>query len=115
VDDHSADLGSVADVYLERLAARGVEYLFGNAGSDFAPLIEAFARAAALGRAVPRPITVPHENVAVALAMGYTMVTGRPQVVMLHTNVGMANGLCQLLNASRLDLPMLFTSGRTPR
>ena len=38
--------GSVAAAYLALLAHRGVDYLFGNAGTDFAPLIEAYAQAA---------------------------------------------------------------------
>ena len=33
---------SAAEAYLELLASRGVEYFFGNAGTDFAPLIEAY-------------------------------------------------------------------------
>jgi hypothetical protein len=39
-------VGSVAEAYLALLAERGVEYLFANAGTDFAPLVEAFAKAA---------------------------------------------------------------------
>ena len=35
---------STAEAYLELLAARGVEYFFANAGTDFAPLIEAYAK-----------------------------------------------------------------------
>ena len=105
---------SVADAFLALLANRGADYFFANAGTDFTPLIEAFARAEALNLRVPKPIAVPHENVAMALAMGYTMVSGKPQVVMVHTNVGTANALCQILNANRLNLPMIVAAGRTP-
>ena len=73
---------SVAAAYLALLADRGVEYLFGNAGTDFAPLIEAYAKRGAQGQAIPRPITVPHEVPAVAMAHGYAMVTGRVQAVL---------------------------------
>ena len=72
-----AAVESTAEAYLELLAARGVEYLFANAGTDFAPLIEAYAKRGAQGQAAPRPITVPHEIPAVAMAHGYAMVTGR--------------------------------------
>jgi acetolactate synthase-1/2/3 large subunit len=44
---------TVADAYLEILADRGVEYLFANAGTDFAPLIEALSKAQTLG--TPHP------------------------------------------------------------
>jgi len=47
---------NVAGAYLALLADRGVDYLFGNAGTDFAPLIEAYSQAAQTGAAVPRPI-----------------------------------------------------------
>jgi acetolactate synthase-1/2/3 large subunit len=109
-----ANIESTAEAYLELLAARGVEYFFGNGGTDFAPIIEAYARRFAHGQTLPRPITVPHEIVAVAMAHGYAMVTGRAQVVMLHVIVGTANGLGGVINAARANVPMLFSAGRTP-
>jgi acetolactate synthase-1/2/3 large subunit len=105
---------STAEAYLELLAARGVEYFFGNAGTDFAPIIEAYARRGAHGQLLPRPITVPHEVPAVAMAHGYAMVTGRPQAVMVHVIVGAANALGGVINAARSNVPMLFTAGRNP-
>src|SRR5438445_179890 len=109
-----ATIESTAEAYLELLAARGVEYLFGNAGTDFAPLVEAYARRYAHGQTLPRPLTVPHEVVAVSMAHGYAMVTGRAQAVMLHVIVGTANGLGGVINAARANVPMLFTAGRNP-
>jgi acetolactate synthase-1/2/3 large subunit len=103
-----------AEEYLEALSAQGIEHLFCNPGTDFAPIVEAFARAARSNRVVPRPMVVPHENAAVGMAHGYTMVTGKPQAVMLHTNVGTANSINMLINASRDRVPILLTSGRTP-
>ncbi len=105
---------TVADAYLAVLADRGVDYLFANAGTDFAPLIEALAKAQALGTAHPTPIACPHENTAQHMAIGYYLATGRPQLTMMHVNVGTANGMNGLLNASRGNVPMLFTAGRTP-
>jgi hypothetical protein len=46
---------STAEAYLELLAARGVDYLFANAGTDFAPLIEAYAKRFAEGHVRRRP------------------------------------------------------------
>src|SRR5256885_11448579 len=109
-----ADIETTAEAYLELLAARGVEYFFGNAGTDFAPIIEAYARRGAHGQLLPRPITVPHEVPAVAMAHGYAMVTGRPQAVMVHVIVGTANALGGVINAARGGGPMLFTAGRHP-
>lgn len=109
-----ASVESAAEAYLELLAARRVEYFFGNAGTDFAPIIEAYARREAQGQVLPRPLTVPHEIPAVAMAHGYAMVTGRPQVVMVHVTVGTANALSGLINAARARAPILMTAGRTP-
>ncbi len=103
-----------AEDYLDALAANGIDHLFCNPGTDFAPIVEAFARAARTNRKVPRPMVVPHENAAMSMAHGYTMVTGKPQAVMLHTNVGTANAINMLIDASRDRVPVLLTSGRTP-
>ncbi len=105
---------TVADAYLSVLADRGVDYLFANAGTDFAPLIEALAKAQALNTNTPTPITCPHENTAQHMAIGHYLVSGRPQMTMMHVNVGTANGMNGLLNAARGYVPMLFTAGRTP-
>lgn len=112
--DTSSTQKTTADAYLGALSASGIDYMFGNAGTDFPAIIEGFARAQVNGTPAPKPITVPHENVAVSMAYGYYLGTGRPQAVMLHVNVGTANGICALMNAARDNIPMLFTSGRTP-
>jgi acetolactate synthase I/II/III large subunit len=105
---------SVAEAYLDLLAARGIDYLFGNGGTDFGPIVEAYARRLAAEEPVPEPVTVPHEIAAVAMAHGHTMVSGRPQAVMVHTIPGTANAVGGIINASRAQIPMLFTAGRTP-
>lgn len=106
--------GSVADAYLTLLAERGVEYLFANAGTDFAPVVEALAKAAATGAPAPRPITATHENLAVSMAHGWSMVSGGVPAVMVHVSVGTANAACAIMNAARENVPVLLTAGRTP-
>ena len=102
-----------AEAFLARLGERGIEYVFANAGTDFAPIIEAVSRNSA-GRNYPRFITVPHENVAMAMANGYYRVAGKPAAVMLHVTVGTANAICQLMNMARDSVPVLLCAGRTP-
>ena len=51
--------GTVADAYLALLADRGIDYLFANAGTDFAPIIEAYAKAQVNGTKVPSPSPFP--------------------------------------------------------
>ncbi len=106
---------SVAEGFLELLEARGVRYFFGGgAGTDFPPFIEAFAKREAQGRADGlRPITVIHEITTISMAHGYTMVTGEPQAVMVHTIAGTANAVGGIINAARARVPMLVAAGRT--
>src|SRR6516164_682951 len=103
-----------AEAYLGRLADRGIEYVFANAGTDFAPIIEALARNIGAPRKFPRVITVPHENVAMAMAHGYYRVAGKPAAVMVHVTVGTANAINGLMNATRDNVPILLAAGRTP-
>jgi len=105
---------TAADAWLGLLAARGIEYLFSNGGTDFAPVVEAYAKGQKLGWRLPEIVIVPHENMGVAMAHGYAMVTGKPQAMMVHVGVGTANAINGLINASRQNVPILFTAGRTP-
>jgi acetolactate synthase-1/2/3 large subunit len=114
VSPHKFPAAHAGETLLAVLARRGVDYLFGNAGTDFPSIIEAFAKASLEARPAPQPVTVPHENVAVAMAHGVYLATGRPQAVMVHVNVGTANALCGLINATRENIPLLLLAGRTP-
>lgn len=105
---------TVAGAYLALLARRGVEILFGNGGTDFAPIIEAYAEAAQKGTPVPRPILATHENLAVTMAHGYAMVSRRIPAVMVHVSVGTANMVCPAMNAARENVAILLTAGRSP-
>lgn len=105
---------NTAQGYLELLRERGIKHFFGNAGTDFASLVDAFAKFTEEGKQYPRPITVPHEFVAVSMAHGYYMVTGEPQVVMVHVIVGTANASGAIINAARAQVPIIFSAGRTP-
>lgn len=105
---------TAAEAWLGLLATRGIEYLFANAGTDFAPIAEAYAKGQKAGSRLPKIVITPHENLGMAMAHGYAMVTGRPQAMMVHVGVGTANALNGLINASRQNVPILLTAGRTP-
>src|SRR5438093_6574303 len=104
--------GMAAEAYIARLGARGIEYVFANAGTDFAPIVEALSRTK--GAKAPRFMTVPHENVAMAMAHGYYRIAGKPAAVMVHVTVGTANAINGLINAARDNIPLLLAAGRTP-
>jgi acetolactate synthase-1/2/3 large subunit len=103
-----------AQAYLARLAERGIDYVFANAGTDFAPIIESLASNADGRRKFPRVVTVPHENVAMAMAHGYYKIAGKPAAVMVHVTVGTGNAVNGLMNAARDNVPILLAAGRTP-
>ena len=94
---------------------RGIDYVLANAGTDFAPVIEGLVRLQNHRQdAIPRFITVPHENLAMAMAHGYYQVAGKPAGVMVHVTVGTGNTICALMNAARDNVPLLLMAGRTP-
>ncbi|MGK6314242.1 thiamine pyrophosphate-requiring protein [Neorhizobium sp. DT-125] len=99
---------------LARLKVVGVDYIFANSGTDFPPIIEGLAEAAAKQIPLPKAVVIPHENAAMGMAYGYYLATGRAQAVMAHTNVGLANCAIGAINAATEHIPMLLFSGRTP-
>ena len=102
-----------ADVFLQRLHELGIDTIFANAGTDFPPIVEALSKLAVRGQPL-RAVAVPHENLAVSMAYGHYLVSGRPQVIMLHVNVGTANAVCAMMNAYRERIPLVVAAGRTP-
>jgi len=103
-----------AEAYIRRLADRGIDYVFANAGTDFAPIIEAISRNSGSDAKIPKFITVPHENVAMAMAHGYYRASGKMAAVMVHVTVGTGNTINGLMNAARDNVPLLLAAGRTP-
>ena len=103
-----------AESFFARLGERGIEHVFANAGTDFAPLIEALSINAGGNRKYPRVMIVPHENVAMGMAHGYYRIAGKPACVMVHVTVGTANAVCGLMNAARDNTAVLLAAGRTP-
>lgn len=101
-----------AESLLTGLRQAGITHVFANSGTDFPPIIEAIATLPADER--PEPVLVPHETAGVAMAHGWYLVTGQPQGVMVHVNVGLANSVMGLINAASDDVPVVMMSGRTP-
>ncbi len=97
-----------------RLKALGIDYVFANSGTDFPPIVEGLAEAAANNIDLPKALVIPHEHAAVGMAHGYYLASGKAQAVMLHTNVGLSNGATGAINAACEHVPMMIMSGRTP-
>jgi acetolactate synthase-1/2/3 large subunit len=94
----------------------GAGYIFCSSGSEWAPVWEALARRDAgdpgdAGR--PRYLDLAHETLAVAMATGYTTVTGRPQVVLLHAGAGLLQGANAIHGALLTGAGMVICSAES--
>jgi thiamine pyrophosphate-dependent acetolactate synthase large subunit-like protein len=98
------------EALLEAFRALGVDHVICSSGSEWAPVWEAFARQRASGATGPGYIDAWHETLAVDLAIGYTLKTGRMQAVLLHAAPGLLQGACGIHAANLAGLPMLVLS-----
>jgi acetolactate synthase-1/2/3 large subunit len=103
-----------AEELLATLWEQGVRYIFANLGTDYPALVEAFARARALGATVPTVIICQHEILALSAAQGYAQVTRQPQAVFVHVDVGTANLGGTVHNAARGRVPVFIFAGQSP-
>jgi acetolactate synthase I/II/III large subunit len=99
---------------LEEAARLGIEYIFTNLGSDHPAFIEAFAHIDVHGGTMPKIIICPHEMTALSAAHGYAMRTRRPQMVLVHVDVGTQNLGCSIHNAARGRVPAIIVAGLSP-
>ncbi|MCO6009604.1 thiamine pyrophosphate-requiring protein [Actinoallomurus purpureus] len=111
-DDFRPD--TTAEHLLWLLHQHGVDHLFLNPGTDSAPLQEAAVTLAEAGVGMPRIITCTFESVALAAAHGYWQVTGRPQAVFVHVDVGTQNLGAMVHNAMRDRAGVVVIAGKTP-
>jgi acetolactate synthase I/II/III large subunit len=105
---------SAAHYFLEGLVDLGVDYIFANLGTDHVSLIEEMARWDKEGRKHPEVILCPHEVVAVHMAGGYALATGKCQAVLVHVDAGTANACMAIQNLFRYRLPVMLFAGRAP-
>lgn len=91
----------------------GADFIFSSAGSEWAPVWEALARQAETGAAGPRYLDLAHETIAAGMATGYTAVTGRVQVVLLHAGAGLLQGANAVHGALLTGVPVVVCSGES--
>jgi acetolactate synthase I/II/III large subunit len=103
-----------AEAILQLLVACGVEYAFWNPGTDTAPLQEALVSLEQAGQPIPTLVPCLYENVALAGAHGYFQVTRRPQLVVVHVDVGTQNLGGNVHNAQRGQGGAVILAGRAP-
>ena len=99
------------EAVLEAFRHLGVDYILASPGSEWAPVWEALARQKANNTRGPTYIDCWHETLAVDMALGYTLATGRLQPVLLHAGAGLLQGSMGIHAAHIAGLPVLVMSG----
>jgi acetolactate synthase-1/2/3 large subunit len=110
----SAPARTGAEAILQLLVASGVDYVFLNPGTDTAPIQEALVALNADGERVPTLVPCLYENVAMAAAHGYFLVTHKPQLVVVHVDVGTQNLGGNVHDAMRGQAGVVVLAGRAP-
>jgi acetolactate synthase-1/2/3 large subunit len=103
-----------AEAFLDVLVANGLEQVFLMPGTDTFPIQEAIAKYQSQGRDTPNVVVCQHETTAVAAAHAYFALTGRPQLCLVHVDVGtqMTGGMVS--NAQRGRAGLILCAGKTP-
>ena len=101
------------EAILEAFRRLRIDYIMSSPGSEWSPVWEALARQKLDGRTGPAFIDSWHETLAVNMATGYTLITGRPQAVLLHAGVGMLQGSMGVHGALQNEVPMVVLSGES--
>ncbi|MBT4515523.1 MAG: thiamine pyrophosphate-requiring protein [Chloroflexi bacterium] len=112
--DSNISIDQGADLFVEAMLANDVEYLFINSGTDTFPIQESLAKYIDRGQAVPETILCLDEKMGMAAAHGYYMVTGKPQVLLVHVDAGTQAVGGAVHNAQRGRAGIVFCAGRAP-
>lgn len=95
------------ELMAEFLVDWNVPYVFGLAGSEEVGFLDALVDRMQLNYA-----TCIHEQIAMAMADGYSRSTGDTSIVCLHSVAGTAYALGQLVSSYRDRIPIVVTAGR---
>jgi len=101
------------EAILEAFRKLKIDYIMSSPGSEWSPVWEALARQKLENKAGPTFVESWHETLAVNMATGYTLITGRPQAVLLHAGVGMLQGAMGVHGALQNEVPMVVLSGES--
>src|SRR5258708_6714504 len=101
------------EAILEALRKLKIDYIMSSPGSEWSAVCEALARQKLDAQAGPTFVESWHETPAGNMATGYTLITGRPQAVLLHAGVGMLQGSMGVHGAMQNEVPMVVMSGES--
>jgi acetolactate synthase-1/2/3 large subunit len=101
------------EAILEACRKLGVDYIVSSPGTEWAPVWEALADQIQRGGEGPALLDCWHETLAVNIAAGYTLATGKMQAVLLHAGAGLLQGAMSIHGAWSARVPMVVISGET--
>ncbi len=101
-----------SDVIADLLRELGIPYVLLNPGASFRGLHDSLVNH--LGNEKPQMLIVLHEEHAVAIAHGYTKVTGQMLAAVLHSNVGLMHGSMAIFDAWADRVPVLVLGATGP-
>jgi len=101
------------EAILEAFRKLKIDYIMSSPGSEWSPIWEALARQKLENRAGPTFVESWHETLAVNMATGYTLITGRPQAVLVHAGVGVLQASMGIHGALQNEVPMVIMSGES--
>ena len=102
----------VSDLIVYLLNGLGVDYIPLNPGATTRAIHESTVNYG--GNKAPELITCCHEEIAVAMAEGYYLATGKPQVALLHDIVGLQHGTKTIYEAYLRNIPTIIMGGTGP-
>jgi thiamine pyrophosphate-dependent acetolactate synthase large subunit-like protein len=102
----------VSDLVVYLLKRLGVEYVMLNPGATTRGMHESLVTYG--GNVAPEVITCSHEEIAVAMAQGYYLATGRPQATLVHNIVGLQHASKAIYEAWLDQVPMIIIGGTGP-
>ena len=76
------------EAFIDLLNAHGVDKVFLNPGFEFIDVLSNVASARVEGKKSPQLVLCLDESAAAAAAYGNHMITGKPQVVLVHSELG---------------------------
>ena len=100
-----------SDVIVDLLQGFGIEYAALNPGATYRGLHDSIVN---YGGNTPEIVTCTHEEIAVAIAHGYTKVTGRPMVAIVHDVVGLLHAAMAIYYAHVDRVPVLVLGATGP-
>jgi acetolactate synthase I/II/III large subunit len=99
-----------AEALIRSLVAGGVDTCFTNPGTSEMHLVAALDRVNEM-----RCVLGLFEGVVTGAADGYARIAGRPACTLLHLGPGFANGMANLHNAMRAQVPLINLVGEHPQ